>query len=45
MSNARIHIQWQHKTLCLLMAAMGLSGAVQAQLSLKRQKYDSIAAK
>jgi hypothetical protein len=27
------------------MAAMGLSGAVQAQLSLKRQKYDSIAAK
>jgi hypothetical protein len=45
MSNARINIRWQHRTICLLVTAMLLSCAVQAQLSLKRQKYDSIAAK
>ena len=45
MSNVRIHIQWQHKAASLLMTALMLSGAVHAQLSLKRQKYESIAAR
>jgi len=43
MSNLRIHVQWQQKVASLLMAALVLSGAAQAQLSLKRQKYESIA--
>ncbi len=45
MSNVRIHIQWQQKAASLLMIALMLSGAAQAQLSLKRQKYESIAAR
>lgn len=45
MSNVRINIQWQHKATSLLLAAMLLSWAAGAQLSLKRQKYDDIAAR
>jgi len=45
MSNARIIIQWQYKFVCLLIGTILLSCSVQAQLSLKRQKYDSIAAR
>ncbi len=44
MSNARINIQWQHRAVCMLVAALLLSCAVEAQLSLKRQRYDDIAA-
>jgi transglutaminase-like putative cysteine protease/3-methyladenine DNA glycosylase AlkC len=45
MTNARIHIQWQYRTACLLVAAILFACSAQAQLSLKRQKYDSIAAR
>ena len=45
MSNARINNQWQYKTACLLLTTILLSCTAQAQLSLKRQKYDSIAAR
>jgi len=45
MSNVRVHIHWQHKAASLLITALMLCGATQAQLSLKRQKYESIAAR
>lgn len=45
MSNLRIHVQWQQKVASLLLAALVLSGVAQAQLSLKRQKYENIAAR
>ncbi|MBE2288577.1 MAG: transglutaminase domain-containing protein [Chitinophagaceae bacterium] len=45
MSNARKNIQWQYKAVCLLIGAILLSCTADAQLSLKRQKYDSIAAR
>ncbi|WP_345081066.1 transglutaminase domain-containing protein [Nemorincola caseinilytica] len=45
MTNARIQILWQRKAACLLVAAILVSCAAHAQLSLKRQKYDSIAAR
>jgi hypothetical protein len=45
MSNARINIQWQHRAVCMLVAALLLSCTVEAQLSLKRQKYNEIAAR
>lgn len=41
-TNARIQILWQHK-LCTVVAAVLFAFPVQAQLSLKRQKMDSIA--
>lgn len=41
-TNARIHTLWQHK-LCAVAAAVLFAFPVQAQLSLKRQKMDSIA--
>lgn len=44
MTNARIQILWQHK-LCLLFAGILFAGQAQAQLSLKRQMMDSIAAR
>ncbi len=43
-SNARM-INWQHKAVCLLTAALLVTGGAHAQLSLKRQRYDSIAAR
>ncbi|MBX2904642.1 MAG: transglutaminase domain-containing protein [Taibaiella sp.] len=45
MSNARMNIRWQRKVACLIMAAVGITVSADAQLSLKRQKYDSIAAR
>lgn len=45
MSNARMNIRWQRKVACLIMAAVGFASSATAQLSLKRQKYDSIAAR
>lgn len=45
MSNARINIQWQYKAVYLFVGALLLSCSADAQLSLKRQKYDSIAAR
>ncbi len=44
MTRARIHTLWQYRA-CLLLAALLLAGTADAQLSLKRQKYDSIAAR
>jgi len=44
MTRARIHTLWQYRA-CLLLAALLLAGTAEAQLSLKRQKYDSIAAR
>lgn len=40
-----MNIRWQRKTVCLIMGAIALSCTAHAQLSLKRQKYDSIAAR
>lgn len=45
MSNARMNIRWQRKAACLIMAAVSFATSADAQLSLKRQKYDSIAAR